>query len=527
VGVVSDFYGDELALGTGTNLGADVIFSVKPNLAPPENTRFYWRARSYDEYSTQDGWQTTVKAVDEFVPDVQGEQLDYPSWDGLQRIEFRFNPQVSLLRTMYTASQPIWVSRPVNVIYGIVPGGAHDISTVQANPPLRAGESYTAVSMIGSPTITALRGSGDLYPEWVRERYLRLPENFSPAVQALANQITEGLDNPYDKVEAVTRYLRENITYTTTVGSPPEGMDPIEWFLFELQAGYCNYYASAEVLLLRSIGIPARLAAGFAQGEVNAESGGYVVRQRDAHAWPEVYFNEYGWVEFEPTVSQPARQLPLGEDSDPTGSETITQLPDALAQIDEGPLFDPENVYGRNTIDLEAIQEAEMVRQRNRAYTLAFGGVSLLVLAYLAWRILQNRFQAPPLPVFLEESLIRHGRRAPAWLISWARSFRYTPIQKAYNGINRSLNILSVKVPQSATPREREQALADHLPAVHEAGTRIIEEYHRETYGQTRGDASRVTGVAKMMQNLALRTRLAQIYAKIVKRKGTSQAENK
>ena len=90
----------------------------------------------------------------------------------------------------------------------------------------------------------------------------------------------------------------------TNIPPTPQGVDPIDVFLFSDRQGFCNHFATAEVLLLRSIGIPARLAIGFAEGEYDEISDLYVVRIKDTHAWPEVYFADYGWVIFEPTTNQ-------------------------------------------------------------------------------------------------------------------------------------------------------------------------------------------------------------------------------
>ena len=106
-----------------------------------------------------------------------------------------------------------------------------------------------------------------------------------------------------------------------TVEAPPAGQDPLDWFLFHSKKGFCNYYATAEVLLLRSAGIPARMVVGFAQGEFDPPNH-YVVRQRDSHAWPEVYFPGIGWVEFEPTSNQAPLELPLGENPSPAAPGT-------------------------------------------------------------------------------------------------------------------------------------------------------------------------------------------------------------
>ena len=101
--------------------------------------------------------------------------------------------------------------------------------------------------------------------------------------------------------DAITQYLRSNITYSSTVENPPSGQDALDWFLFDSKKGFCNYYATAEVVLLRSVGIPARMVVGFAQGEFE-QPNLYVVRERDAHAWPEVYFPGLGGS----NLSQPA-----------------------------------------------------------------------------------------------------------------------------------------------------------------------------------------------------------------------------
>jgi len=99
-----------------------------------------------------------------------------------------------------------------------------------------------------------------------------------------------------------------------------------------LKQGFCNYYATAEVILLRSVGIPARLAVGYAQGDNVDDPLLYTVRQRDAHAWPEVYFPGVGWVEFEPTASQPTLVRP--QEITVEDETALPILPESLANID-------------------------------------------------------------------------------------------------------------------------------------------------------------------------------------------------
>jgi len=489
VGVVSDFYGDELSLGTGTRLGDEVVFSVSSDKEAPSGARFYWRARSYDNYTAESGWKSTLTGQINFSPS-QGE-IDYPDWQSRELIQFTFLSRVSLLRTVYTGPVPVWVSRPGNVIYGISPDGTLDVATIQANPPLRAGETYSARSWLGVPTVSQLRESSAAYPDWVTERYLQLPEDFSPRVRELAELITRGTENPYDKADAITKYLRENITYTTSIAAAPSDIDPIEWFLFNLKEGYCNYYASAEVLMLRSVGVPARMAGGFAQGAVDQSSRGllYQVRNKDAHAWPEVYFEGYGWVEFEPTVSQPARDLPLGEGVDQTSENNF--LPDsALSRsLDELEAQREELaalLAGRNQI--EDVLIAEQTQRRNRwiFISLAVAGTALLLI--VGWRYIRIRYRVPALPVYLEKSLETRGIEVPAWLRGWSRRLRLTPLERSYNMVNQSLRILGKPAQASATPAERAASLGQVLPPAQEPTQDLIDSYQNEIYGNTPGD---------------------------------------
>jgi len=111
-------------------------------------------------------------------------------------------------------------------------------------------------------------------------------------------------NNVYDRAEALESYLRE-IKYNELIEAPPEGQDGVDYFLFDVREGYCDYYASAMAVMARAVGIPARVAAGYSQGQHNPDTGAYRVKEKNAHAWVEIYFPRYGWVEFEPTASEP------------------------------------------------------------------------------------------------------------------------------------------------------------------------------------------------------------------------------
>ena len=166
---------------------------------------------------------------------------------------------------------------------------------------------YQTVGSISEATPTMLREAEQDYPSWVTDRYLQLTDDFPQTVKKLAAELAKDEDNPYDIAEALRRYLIR-LPYSLDVAVPPPGQDWVEFFLLVERRGYCQNYASAMITMLRSLGIPARLVVGFAPGIWDPERGSWEVRSRHYHAWPEVYFPSYGWIEFEPTPSdvQPA-----------------------------------------------------------------------------------------------------------------------------------------------------------------------------------------------------------------------------
>jgi len=146
--------------------------------------------------------------------------------------------------------------------------------------------------------------AGRSYPDWIRNRYLALPDMLPDRIRNLAVQISATGATPYDQVLAIEKYLR-TIPYNLDLPAPPANRDIVDYFLFDLKQGYCDYYATAMVVLVRSIGIPARLVIGYASGSYDTLNALYRVTEADAHSWPEVYFPELGWIEFEPTASRP------------------------------------------------------------------------------------------------------------------------------------------------------------------------------------------------------------------------------
>jgi hypothetical protein len=212
------------------------------------------------------------------------------------------------------------VNRPVSssAETHLAPMGAEDA--------LLLGESsrYSVTSLVADLRATQLISAPLTYPEGVLREYLRLPENLPARVRNLAKRITAGAATPYHKAVRLQSYLRETYPYTLDTPSPPPGRDAVDYFLFEAPGGFCSYYASAMAVMLRAEGVPARVAAGYAMGDFDYDRGAYRVPASAAHAWVEVYFPGYGWVEFEPTSALSeivyAGETPLGSGPTPSAA---------------------------------------------------------------------------------------------------------------------------------------------------------------------------------------------------------------
>jgi transglutaminase-like putative cysteine protease len=197
-----------------------------------------------------------------------------------------------------------------------------DTLSLRSRTRLSPSDGYSVTSLISRATPEELRAAGEEYPGWVRDRYLQLPLSLPYRVRELAERITRDADNPYDKAEAIVNYLKQ-FGYTLDIPAPPYDADGVDYFLFTLKRGYSDYFASAMTVMLRAVGVPARLAVGYAPGERTA-GGSFLVRDSDSHAWVEVFFPGYGWVEFEPTPGRTKpEQMPPPEADKPVEDEDV------------------------------------------------------------------------------------------------------------------------------------------------------------------------------------------------------------
>lgn len=495
-----EFYGTELELGRGFPLSDTVMFRVEvPDLAfdqkPP---RYYWRGRTYDYYSN-DQWYMTGTAREDFAPADSTPLVA----DTQPRLPSRFivttgETRMSLL---YAPSQPVWVSRPGSFLAAPAED-AFNIYSWNATPALLPGETYQVEAVLNNPTIEALRTANTVYPQWVTERYLQLPENFPARIQTLATEVTANATTPYDKALAVTQYLRENIEYASTIPNPPSGADALEWVLFEHKQAYCVYYASAEVLMLRSVGIPARMAVGFAQGTGSGRNGLnedvedivtnlYTVRKNNAHAWPEVYFPGIGWVEFEPTGNQAPLDRPLA----PRDNADLGGLGGG-----NFPLPEPETTETPDRTDGPGLADPAAQTLPPTLYLLPL----FIALATLTV-FLGRRYNAPArVPALVRATLERTGFQVPVWLLRWERWGALTPVQKQFETINFGLRWVNQPAPLHATPGERATALSHILPQLAHPIKVLLDEHQTSLYTSHTADEKLARRAANQIRTQVL-----------------------
>lgn len=249
----------------------------------------YWRGLTYDQYTSR-GW---ANSVSETVP--RPPQLSQLAHLG---------PEITQGIKLLTDDDPVRyaAARPLRVDVGAtwVTRGGSDLIGWYAD-----AREYTVVSRPTMASVEELRGAAEDYPAWVTERYLQLPVDLPVRVRRLAHELVGDAATAYDKAMAIETAMRA-IDYSLEVGPPPEDRDIVDYFLFDMDAGYCDYFATAMTVLARAVGVPARVATGYATGTYDPELGFFIVTGLDAHAWVEIYFPDIGWVPFEPT---PARAV--------------------------------------------------------------------------------------------------------------------------------------------------------------------------------------------------------------------------
>jgi protein-glutamine gamma-glutamyltransferase len=314
----------------------------------------YWKAQVLDGF---DGFRwvrtpasNTTDLRDELPPGGQDRDWDLFEWNPEWSERIRFTVRSLSSNLLVTAGNALEAEGVDEILFA-------DGSGLTQGEPLEKGDSYEIRTYAPDPTQAQMRAALQEYPDdLVRYTAIDLPPPGTSAIQgvgrlgdaarsqsegtpvfaglrgdpdsgtrraeellrnsryartyALARQLTSDEPNAYDAVKAVENHLQRNYVYSERV---PSADLPLEDFLFREEAGYCQQFSGAMALLLRMVGIPARVVAGFSPGSYNRDTGEYRVRDLDAHSWVEVNFTGIGWVPFDPTpTAAPAESQSSG-----------------------------------------------------------------------------------------------------------------------------------------------------------------------------------------------------------------------
>ncbi|MEO8611388.1 MAG: transglutaminaseTgpA domain-containing protein [Chloroflexota bacterium] len=483
----ADYYGsDSLQLGGAIKLGEQMVFLV----SAPQGHRYYWRSRVFDTYDLG-RWSpavTTRLTVESAPLNINLESDFMGARDPVQQ---QFTIGLSASRLVYAAPQPIRVDLPTRTDLRYTPDdetrAGMNVSVIRPLKVLQQGDTYTVTSLLSNATAGQLRAASTSYPDWLAQIYLQVPPTVTNRTAELARVIVSDANatTPYDRAKAIETWLRTNIIYNETIPQPPQDQDPVDWVLFDLKEGYCNYYASAMIIMLRTLGIPARMAAGFAQGTYDATQGIYTVQERDAHTWVEVYFPGYGWIEFEPT----AAQAPLNRQDDvpsgispsatpattptpsPTPTATVTSTPDPLTPLPQNgaiaPSVTPTFTPSPTATPVIVPTQPPPIAPRPAgpfSFLLQALGAALFVLLILG--ILAG------VGVFTW------------WWWEWRGMGGLSPISRAYARLERYLGLIGIHLGAQQTPEERRQRIVRVLPKAEPPVTAITRMYTAERYGR-------------------------------------------
>jgi transglutaminase-like putative cysteine protease len=421
----------------------------------------YWRVMAFHDY-VGDGWVNTDP--DTVLLDENEQTLAFPELD----LRFEMTQTVTLHQDLgpneglVAAGQPLRADIPMRAAVSFVtneeavgrtpersvfPAAPGDPSILYARQPLKAGEQYGVLSSLSGADEESLRQAGTDYPSWVDPRYLQLPDSLPNRVRTLAEELTEGLETPYDKAKAIESYLRK-IPYSLQIEGPGLRQDGVDYFLFDVQEGYCDYYASAMVVMLRSTGIPARYVRGYIH--TTKEEGVYRVLESDGHAWPEVYFPGYGWIEFEPTGGRPALTRPRNQDPAEPGARPTPIRPDIEMLENMDAETDLRALGGTTQSSLQRLW------LRFRVWILAIAGLALVIAG--AWAVYavqrQRRMQG-----------LSAAERVYADLVDWVR------------------RLLGIEPLSHQTPYEYAGVVAENVPQGRRAVEQIAGYYVEERFG--------------------------------------------
>ncbi len=385
------------AFGSSFRVRGSWVSSDGPVMTVASQRPYYMRTITYDVY-TGHGWTSSqgtdrrVAAGDRIFPGYTPERPLAAKAFTVETVTVEI--QRSVGRNVFTPGYPTAAFSPLLIHE---PGGLPLLGALQSGVPLDTGKGYQITAAISQATEAMLAGAGTAYPPEIVATYLST-DGVTQRTADLARTVVDaaGATDPFHQAKALADYLRSDprFRYATVAALPSDpGRDLVDFFLFDPngQVGYCEYYASAMAVMARTLGLPARVAVGYSPGE-RIDAGIYQVREKNAHAWTEIYFPGYGWQIFEATHSVAPVVRLRGEGIVPPVNQPVSGV-DPGQQFLEGD--DPGTIS--NLPSFQPVEGGFKPGQQPPARDARTGNAWLVVvlislmLLVVAWRLLQNR----------------------------------------------------------------------------------------------------------------------------------------
>ena len=465
----------------GATLGGARVLSDAPVMYVRSPRYDYWRAVAADRYTGREWQNTTGEDARAALGLSTPEQARTPLEPGVALPGLETTGRQVVTQTVELAQdrhdnfimvggQALEVSLPTLVEHNVELENGQpklnfaDTSAIFSQLPLRAGGVYTVTALASIADEQSLRGTAATYPAWVTARYLQLPDTISLRTVEKAQEVVTqaGATNAYDKAMAIQSFLR-TFPYNQQIQAAPAGQDAVDYFVFDLRQGYCDYYASAMVVMLRSQGVPARWVQGYAGGTRDTDRDAYLVRENIAHSWPEVYFPGFGWQRFEPTpasyTSLPERPATPEQAAKDYGPSVNNTLGSSEFPIPHGNDLSDEEELRRQRAAQDLTQSREAFAERQRAEMLQQLAILGALLATIVGVI----------AVFV----VRYERRMRA----------LGPVMGAWARLELLARWAGLPLRPEATPhefgRQLVRAVPEHeLPVGRIVGAYVAERYH-------------------------------------------------
>ncbi len=355
---------------------------MKVRASKPE----YWRAVAFDRFRGN-GWENSDETPEDLTSDGLPLTVTHTSETaryGTRELVQTFFIEKELPNTLFAAYIPRDVYFPTQVLK--VDSTMSVLVPVELDP----GLIYTVVSEVSDVTPAMLGHSSGRFPRGIVERYCQLPE-MSSAVEDLAKEITAGSLTQYEKVQAISSYLKRTYPYDLGVRRQEKDENTVEFFLFKARRGYCEHFATAMAVMCRTLGIPARVAVGYDTGEYNSLTGYYEVNARDAHAWTEVYFQHFGWIQFDPTPGWGNPYSLPRRDTIWSGFSFVRTIGKALGKVFPPGWGRALKAAGKAIADAAKTVVSHVGSFAAGAWPWIIAAAVLLAAAFIAWRYGRRR----------------------------------------------------------------------------------------------------------------------------------------